>query len=199
MEHISPALLFILRGLSADHQSSILSVIIIDLVFLTFSPFSLSSCPQTCHATRSNMEGLINNRELWLMSFLMRLTGLIYLPVSGESQRRNFIRLVTDAVSSNLLGLFQSRELVLSFDNLLRLVLFSACFGVWGNYMLIKALDEENRNEWHKPVYGNYSQMQGLYFGPGETLNRCGMFSRHFVKTPICNRYCYRPAPVSNS
>lgn len=41
--------------------------------------------------------------------------------------------------------------------------------------------------------------MQGFYFEPWETLNQFEMFSRHFVKTPICNQYCYRPAPVSNS
>lgn len=41
--------------------------------------------------------------------------------------------------------------------------------------------------------------MQGFYCEILETLNQCEMFSRHFVKTPICNQYCYRPVPVSNS
>lgn len=39
----------------------------------------------------------------------------------------------------------------------------------------------------------------GFYCEILETLNQCEMFSRHFVKTPICNQYCYRPVPVSNS
>lgn len=41
-------------------------------------------------------------------------------------------------------------------------------------------------------------QLDAFLLG-SEKLNRCKMFSRHFVKTPTFNQYCYRPAPVSNS
>lgn len=39
----------------------------------------------------------------------------------------------------------------------------------------------------------------GCYCEMWETLNRCEMFSRHSVKTCLCNQWPYGPGPVSNS